>query len=90
MSLKCDGCTACCAGPIYRLPEDSPQLPWITLPDGRDCLPTHEDGRCIYAGEGCAVYQHRPVMCRLFDCRLALVKGLKLEPAIAAAARRQL
>lgn len=33
-------------------------------------LETTAAGACVYLGErGCTIYEHRPLLCRTFDCR---------------------
>lgn len=33
-------------------------------------LATTPEGACVYLGEsGCTIYDHRPTLCRSFDCR---------------------
>jgi Fe-S-cluster containining protein len=66
------GCTDCC-GPVPFSPSE-----WEAVPDKRP-MPSTDLGeilaglyqggaaKCSYASEaGCAIYAHRPLMCRLF------------------------
>lgn len=42
------------------------------MPDGRIAprLKVTAEGDCVYLGEGgCTIYERRPWLCRIFDCR---------------------
>lgn len=78
--VPCGQCTLCCHGEVVVLhPEagDDPSL-FRTEPfkdptqAGRltQRLLLAENGDCTHLIEGkCEVYDHRPAMCRAFDCR---------------------
>jgi len=80
--VPCDGCTACCYYPGIVIDEkrDRRNLPHLLTerdPDGKLVLRQRSDGACIHLGaQGCTVYQHRPAICRGFDCRLLAAMGL--------------
>lgn len=75
MNVPCGDCVACCR--CYR----------ITFVPGLDshradlfidgALPRQADGSCQYLIDGqCSVYERRPAICRLYDCRSMAVCGL--------------
>lgn len=76
--VDCAGCTACCRHDAVLLVEgDDPalypeaqEIPFNLLTGEPGLMIPHKaDGSCIYLGErGCTVYDHRPVMCRVFSC----------------------
>lgn len=78
--VPCNGCTLCCERDLILLyPEygDDPALyetqqivsPLTGAP--AYMLTRKADGTCRYLakGEGCAIHERRPAMCRAFDCR---------------------
>lgn len=86
--VPCNGCTACCDAVKVRVhaaresPEDLQHLDLIPEPDavvaGSMLLRKREDGACVHLGPtGCTVYEHRPRTCRMFDCRIGAVAGLR-------------
>lgn len=99
-ALRCDGCTACCRNQLVVLvEEDGDPSNYQTVPleiDGAGpdesirCLENNIDGACVYLGPGgCTIYDRRPAMCRVFDCRLAVADALRrrlpVESAVLAA-----
>ena len=94
--VPCDGCTACCrssqfipVGPeesdaLAHIPKEllfpAPRMPdWFVL--GYD-----EQGHCpMLVDERCTVYEHRPVACRTYDCRVLPASGLTLDEEAKAA-----
>ena len=74
VDVPCNGCTACCRKQIVALfPEygDDPAiLSRHVERDGVLILDEAENGDCVYLQDGgCSVWEHRPVLCRTFDCR---------------------
>lgn len=73
--VPCAGCTLCCHGKVFLSPgEDATNLRVVmdTMVGGSRMrrLVTKPDGECIHLGvDGCTVYEHRPRICRQFDCR---------------------
>lgn len=80
-SIGCNGCTACCHDNLIALfPEDGDDVEKYG-----DAVETHgnpingemahfikhrDDGACWFLGEtGCEIYDDRPAVCRVFDCR---------------------
>jgi len=70
--VPCDDCAKCCELDMQRpLFEDEDQMyDSVTDSDGRTCLATDDEGRCIYLVDGeCSIYDRRPLLCRAYDCR---------------------
>lgn len=71
--VPCNGCTACCRGPIVLQPahgDDPRQYVTEHHPKWGLKLIEHEDGTCGYLQAGkCTIYHNRPAVCRAFDCR---------------------
>ena len=85
--VPCNGCTACCYSPRVKVdparerPEDLLHLDLIPAPEpcvpGGMMLRKRPDGACVHLGpNGCAVHQHRPRACRIYDCRISAAAGL--------------
>jgi len=100
--VPCGDCCACCStshfvhiGPdeVETLAEVPDELLFAApgLPDGHVVLPFDERGRCPLLDEGgrCAIYAHRPLTCRTYDCRVFAAAGLDADrEEISARARR--
>jgi Fe-S-cluster containining protein len=83
--VPCRGCTACCRdnpgiflhpdegddiGSYEAVADDNP-----VTGDTTHRLAVKENGDCVYLGpQGCTIYDRRPVICRTFDCRKALLR----------------
>jgi Putative zinc- or iron-chelating domain len=80
--IPCGDCSACCyyAGIPVDEKRDRKRLPHLLTErnsDGELVPQRRADGGCIHLGErGCMVYQHRPAVCRSFDCRAFAAMGL--------------
>jgi Putative zinc- or iron-chelating domain len=80
--VPCGDCAACCHyGGIPVDPKrDKRRLPHLLTEHNRDgelVLQQGADGACIHLGEhGCTVYEHRPGVCRTFDCRVFAAMGI--------------
>jgi len=84
--VPCNGCNACCYynkidfEPTKERPEDLAHLDMIPDPDreGFVMLRKRDDGGCVHLGPDgqCGVYEHRPLPCRKYDCRIFGVIGL--------------
>ena len=101
--VPCDGCTACCTasqfvpiGPdetdtLAHIP-DALLFPAPGLPAGHVLLGYDEHGHCPMLVDGaCSIYDHRPLTCRTYDCRVFPATGVTLDddkPLIAARAVR--
>jgi hypothetical protein len=75
--VPCNGCTACCCHPLVDIhpildpPERLQHLDLERREDGTLALKRKPDGACVHLGPaGCTVYQHRPLGCRAYDCRV--------------------
>lgn len=76
-SVPCNGCVSCCYHPIIGIDpsEENPEhlahlLTEPDVEDGKLRLLKRADGACIHLGDaGCTVYEHRPRVCRGYDCR---------------------
>lgn len=77
--VPCHGCTSCCKrtlivllpeeGDLEVLYETQTVVNPLTGKDAKALLQT-ATGDCIYLKDhGCSVYDHRPVICKAFDCR---------------------
>jgi Fe-S-cluster containining protein len=45
--------------------------------DGELVLQQRADGGCVHLGDrGCTIHEHRPAVCRSFDCRAFAAMGL--------------
>lgn len=69
--VPCNGCRLCCQSAAITLQDGD-------NPDDYDCEPWNNtmklknkpNGDCIYLGEkGCTIYERRPQICRVYDCR---------------------
>ena len=80
--VPCGACKACCYYPGIPVDEkrNRRRLPYLLTernPDGELVLRQRPDGACIHLGEhGCTVYEHRPTVCRNFDCRAFAAMGI--------------
>jgi len=78
VSVPCNGCTACCRSPNMppRLTEEERgNYPDAEMNEllGDWSLPRKADGSCVKLIDGkCSIYESRPYICRVFDCRIYL------------------
>ena len=101
--VPCGNCTACCTSSrfIHVGPDETDTLAHIPsellfpaprLPDGHVLLGYDERGHCPMLIDGrCTIYEHRPMTCRTYDCRIFPAAGLEPgddEALIARQARR--
>jgi len=74
-TVPCGTCTLCCYGQdVVLLAGDDATLdavPANIIGVGRvRVLRRRSDGACVYLGpDGCTIYERRPHVCRIFDCR---------------------
>jgi uncharacterized protein len=86
--VPCGECRACCASSyfIHIRPEEKQAkarinkkllFPAPGLPKGNVLLGYDQSGRCPMqiAGE-CSIYEHRPLTCRSYDCRIFTAVGI--------------
>ena len=81
--VPCDGCVECCYHTKVEVdsdlerPEDLAYLAVEPDPEGGLRLRKRPDGACIHLGEsGCTIYDHRPLACRRYDCRVFALFGV--------------
>ncbi len=103
VDVPCDGCTACCrSGKLIPVdPDESDALAHIPsdclLPlegesgdTARRVLAHDDSGRCSQlTAEGCAVYDHRPRACRMYDCRIFPAAGVQPDSPLIAERAQQ-
>jgi hypothetical protein len=101
VDVPCGACTACCTSSyfIHVRPEETRTLSRLPdellvaapdLPKGHLVLGYDGSGRCPLLQDGaCSIYEHRPLACRAFDCRVFAAAGIAADrPAITRRARR--
>jgi hypothetical protein len=83
MPVPCQGCRSCCYlskldfNPALERDTDLAHLDYTVQEDGTARLRKREDGACVHLGEtGCTVYEHRPTVCRVYDCRVQSLVGI--------------
>jgi len=86
--VPCGECTACCRSSyfIHIRPEETQTLTRIPrellfaapgLPEGNVLLGYDENGHCpMLIDNQCSIYEHRPLTCRNYDCRIFPAAGL--------------
>jgi Fe-S-cluster containining protein len=91
--VPCNGCTACCSSSqfVHIGPDETDTLAHIPsgllfpaprLPRGHMVLGYDEHGRCpMLADNGCSIYEHRPITCRTYDCRIFPASDVVHRPA---------
>lgn len=89
--VPCGECRACCHSSffIHIRPDELETLSHIPsgllfpapgLPKGNVLMGFDEKGRCPMLKEsGCSIYEHRPLTCRSYDCRVLPAAGVKVE-----------
>lgn len=100
--VPCGDCCACCSTAhfVHIGPDETATLAEIPsgllfpapgMSRGHVVLPYDERGRCPLLDEGgrCTIYEHRPLTCRTYDCRVFAAAGIDADrPGITARARR--
>ena len=86
--VHCGECNACCKSSyfIHIRPEETQTLARIPkellfaapgLPKGNVLLGYDEHGRCpMLIDDKCSIYEHRPITCRNYDCRIFAAAGI--------------
>jgi uncharacterized protein len=89
--VDCGDCTACCSSSlfIHIRPEETQTLARIRremlftapgLPKGNVLLGYDEKGLCPMLINGkCSIYEHRPITCRNYDCRVFAAAGITAD-----------
>ncbi len=87
-NVPCGECNACCRSSyfIHIRPEETQTLIRIPgkllfaapgLPKGNVLLGYDENGRCpMLIDDKCSFYEHRPLTCRNYDCRIFAAAGI--------------
>jgi hypothetical protein len=100
--VPCDDCSACCSTShfVHIGPAEAETLALVPpellfeapgSPPGHVLLPFDARGRCPLLDEAglCSIYDHRPLTCRTYDCRVFAAAGIDADrEAITARARR--
>ncbi len=91
--VPCGECNACCRSSyfIHIRPEETQTLvrtpgellfPAPGLPKGNVLLGYDENGRCpLLIDAKCSIYEHRPLTCRNYDCRVFSATGIAADRA---------
>jgi Fe-S-cluster containining protein len=86
--VPCGECNACCRSYYFIpiRPEETQALARIPgellvaapgLPEGHVVLGYDEKGRCpMLIDDQCSIYEHRPLTCRNYDCRIFPAAGI--------------
>ena len=89
--VPCGTCTACCTSSqfIHIAPDETDALAHIPkqltfpaprLPKGHVLMGYNEHGHCpMLIDEACSIYEHRPLTCRTYDCRVFPAAGLEVD-----------
>ncbi len=91
VDVPCGECNACCRssyfiniGPgeteaLARIPKEL-LFAAPGLPEGNVVLGYDEKGHCpMLVDDACSIYEHRPLTCRNYDCRIFPAAGIALE-----------
>jgi uncharacterized protein len=89
--VPCGECSACCTSSrfvhvrseetqtLVRIPREL-LFPAPGLPKGNVLLGYDEHGRCPMLTDGrCSIYEHRPLTCRNYDCRVFSAAGIAAD-----------
>lgn len=93
IDVPCGDCCACCSSSLFihvakdekdalrRIPKEL-LFKAPGLPEGTKLMGYDARGRCpMLTDKGCAIYAHRPVTCRTFDCRVFAATGIPFNDA---------
>ncbi len=77
-TVQCAQCTACCRNQlIVLLQDDAPNMAFYDFSEHSEngvtlrVLNEKPNGECVHlSATGCTIYEHRPVACRFYDCRM--------------------
>ena len=91
VDVPCGACLACCKSSyfIHIRPEETQTLACIPrkilfpapgLPKGNMLLGYDERGCCpMPVNDRCSIYEHRPLTCRGYDCRVFVAAGIEAD-----------
>jgi uncharacterized protein len=90
--VPCGDCCACCSTShfVHVGPEEQDALAHIPrellfpapgMPGGHFVLGYDDRGRCPLLDDGgrCTIYEHRPLTCRTYDCRVFAAAGIEAD-----------
>ena len=90
--VPCGDCCACCSTShfVHVGPEEQDALAHIPrellfpapgMPGGHFVLGYDDRGRCPLLDDGgrCTIYEHRPLTCRTYDCRVFAAAGIDAD-----------
>ena len=89
--VPCGDCTACCTSSyfIHVKPTETDTLSHIPdellfpapgMPEGNVLMGYDEQGHCPMLKNGaCSIYEHRPLTCRSYDCRIFPATGIQIS-----------
>jgi len=92
--VPCGECTACCTSSyfIHIGPEETQTLARISkellfpapgLSKGTVLMGYDENGHCpMLVDDTCSIYEHRPLTCRAYDCRVFSAAGIAADRAL--------
>jgi Fe-S-cluster containining protein len=99
--VPCGDCTACCTSSqfIHVGPDEHDArahipgellFPAPGLPRGHSLMGYDEHGHCpMFRDNQCSIYDHRPVTCRTYDCRVFPAAGVSADSSTHSAIARQ-
>jgi uncharacterized protein len=99
--VPCGTCTACCTSSqfIHIAPDETDALAHIPkrltfpaprLPKGHVLMGYNEHGHCpMLIDNACSIYEHRPLTCRTYDCRVFPAAGLDVDDESKSAIEQQ-
>jgi Fe-S-cluster containining protein len=90
--VPCGDCCACCSTShfVHIAPDETDTLAHVPvellfpapgMPGGHVLLGYDDRGRCPLLDDGgrCAIYEHRPLTCRTYDCRVFAAAGIEAD-----------
>jgi len=102
IDVPCGSCNACCRASyfIHIQPDEIETLALIPdellfsapgLPEGHRVMGYNEKGCCpMLVDNKCSIYAHRPLTCRIYDCRVFAAAGIDAGGKEKAGVNRQL
>ncbi len=88
LDVPCGDCIGCCSSSyfIHIRPEEKKVLELINkdllfpapgLPQGHVVMGFDENSKCpMLVNRKCSIYEHRPITCRTYDCRVFTAAGI--------------
>ncbi len=86
--VPCGDCIGCCSSSyfVHIRPEEKKVLKLINkdllfpapgMPQGHVVMGFNEKGECpMLVNKKCSIYEHRPITCRAYDCRVFTAAGI--------------